>query len=881
VERVLLALPEQGAIQIYLSILGRQDPDRPIVWHRAVAATRALLKINGPAVANTITQRLAHPDLRTRIFSARVLQLIGKDLTPRLDSRIVPDVLEAWSEGSGAVRAAGEALAYGLGAPAARIALPLFLKGAGKGAQEEISSWIIRALGKQPSSGQEGVLLLVQALESPPLTTAPQKALLHAFPALGEKAPRAFLRDTLLRELHEARKAVSQGRADTRGKVRADLLLALDRTTPFSGWKQILQLALEDPSVLVRRRAAREWIRRSGDKTGYHHLIKILIAHRSDHFGRSFYHWTARQGNDAAFSHLQALAQGKYTKKAKIRLTALNALTSVLWSEDKEKRLALWMRKRYAAEGDPLARSRILHLLFNLEKAGALDLLQKVALDRSERVEVRIKAVNRLGISGVPEAAAALRKIVTFATHGLKSKKKSEVLRLQAVACRALCALALPEDREMMLNLIESGPERPRRLALGALEKIRDPSTRKRVEAMTRNGLVEPENRARGLRVLAAIGGKGTADHLLKRLREENLPEIRLGALDALSLLKPEEYVDRLIHYLTVLKEGRSQDPTSWSLFAEFLGELGKIKSRVVTRFLIDFLLEDQLGPDARLSHGKRPPPLEVAARAALLDHGPDLVRSILNRRIQEISREGPGLGIREEFYHDMLRLFSHPTRLDAWGGLAEDLGRHVLRTPPHASKLDFRSLQLQADQAFDRGDYATASKAFQELHRLAIFEGFLDKESAETSLADDPIGRQAGLAMIARALSLDKARKADSLDIIKQSISAASSDAQTHVTAAHATACLGIGLSWALACLDKLGPRGRDSVASAMARYDLSLALLKAGRKDEGRSVLEIACQDHAPLRGLAREEPVLREAFTPAELESLLKSAGNQEDY
>ena len=871
-ERVLLILLHPSALQIYLDIFDREDPRRPRVRQRALSAARALLENGGPEVVSALRARLRHPQLHTRVYSARILQLLGEDLASVLKAHVVPDILAAWAEGTGPVRAAGEALAHNLGAPAARIALPLLVRGAGGRSPDEIVTWVVQALGNQDPPDAEGMALLVKVMQSPGLPLPVLKALARALPILGPRGPRSRLRAAYLEERNRALLAREKGRPDTRGDLRANYLLALSKTAPFKGWKDILASGLEDPSTQVRRLAALHWILTSGEERPYDALIRILAAHRSDHFGRTFLREAARQGDEAVFTFLMKVAEGRFTRKAKLRLDALNALTSVTWDPDKFSRLVRWLRGRYDAESDPLARIRILKLLFNLKKAEALDLTGRVALDPEERADVRIQAINRLGASGQARAALPLRRIVALDTENLSRARKSERLRLQAAAQRALFALSLPEDRDLMLRLLKIGPERPRRLALGALEKIRDPSTRSAVEALTRNGMVQPENRARGLRVLAAIGGQGTAEYLLKRLREENLPEIRLGALDALSLLKPETYVDRLVHYLTILKEGRCQDSVSRSLFAEFLGELGKIQDGAITRFLVDFLLEDQLGPEAHPTQGRRARPLEVAARAALLGHGPARVRTILNRRLREISRQGPGLGIREAFYHEMIRLFTHPSRLDTWGSLAVDLSRRVLATPPFDSKRDFRALRLQADQAFNRGDYVSATEAFANLHRLAVLEGYLERECSDTCLADDPIGRQAAMARIARGLALGRSRKSEALTLVKQGLSAAPHDVQAILTAAHATAYLDNGLDWALQLLHDLGPQGRGMVASAMARYDLGLALLEKGRKDEARRLFEIALHDHGPLRAAAGEEPLIRAGFTPEELESLV---------
>jgi len=876
-ERVLLALPHPSALHIYLDIFDRQDPRRPRVSQRALSAARALLELGGAEVVSALRTRLRHPNLHPRIYSARILQLLGEDLTPVLKAQVVPDLLAAWAEGTGPVRAAGEALAHGLGAPAARLTLPLLVKGAGGRSPDEIVTWVVQALGNQDPPDSEDTAIVINAMQSPGIPLPVLNALAHALPFLGQRAPRDRLRKAFLEERSRALLAREEGRPDTRGDLRANYLLALSKTAPFGGWKDLLASGLEDPSTQVRRLAALNWIRTSGEEKPYNHLIRILSAHKSDHFGRTFLREAARQGDEAVFMFLMQVAEGTFSKKAKLRLDALNALTSVTWDPGKYSRLILWLRGRYSSESDPLARVRILKLLFNLKKAEALDLIGRAALDPKERVEVRIQAINRLGVSGQARAALPLRRIVALDTEGLERAQKSKRLRLQAAALRALFALSLPEDRDLMLKFLKTGPERPRRLALGALEKIRDPSTRSAVESMTRNGLVQPENRARGLRVLAAIGGRDTAEYLLKRLREENLPEIRLGALDALSLLKPETYVDRLVHYLTILKEGRCQDPVSRSLFAEFLGELGKIQDGTITRFLVEFLLEDQLGPEAHPSQGRRARPLEVAARAALLGHGPARVRAILNRRLREISKQGPGLGIRETFYQEMIRLFMHPSRRDTWGELAVDLSRRILATPPFDSKQDFRALRLQADQAFNRGDYVLATEAFEKLHRLAMLEGYLDRECSETCLADNPIGRQASMAWIARGLAQGRSQKSEALALIKQGLSAAPHDVQAILTAAHATAYLDTGLDWALELLRGLGPQGRGLVASAMARFDLGIALLGKGRKDEARHLFEIALLDHGPLRAVAGEEPLIRAKFTPEELKSLV----NPETY
>jgi len=873
-ERVLLVHPEPGALAVYLRILDRIDESRPLVRRRALAAARALKRLAGVAPVRTALEgRLEHANLRARILAARVLQLRGEDLTPRLEGRLATDIVEGWSRESGPLRAAAEGLAHTLGPKAVRAILPHLVGGAGVGALEEIAEWVVDALGGPRNKQPDGVDSLVRLLKSPQIPPPFRDALTRSLRRLGTRAPRSFLESTYLEGLEAAIRAHPRDAGDPHAAHRLDLFLALAETAPYSGWAEVVARALGDPSVHVRRLAALNWIMTAGVANPFERLTRILKEHGSEHLGRDFLRRIARERGDATFDFLMAMAQGTLTNKAVLRVGAINALTSTTWSPHKERKLLAWLRRRLKLEADPTARIRILMLLGNLDPRGALELMAGVALDAEERPDVRVRAINKLGQSGLLGAAAPLREIVDRPDAAPGTSGPGETARIKAAALRGLFALARPEDRDVMINVVQVGPERTRRLALSALEKLRDPAARPAVEAMVKNGLVEGENRVRGFRVLAAIGGPDIADYLLKRLREENQPELRVGALEALSLLKPEDYSDRLLHYLGVLKAGRHNDATSRERFTELIGELGKAPALAVTRFLVDFLLEGHLRPDARPLKDDRLPPLEQAAAAALLGQGPDRVRVIFNARIEARRRDGTGLGVREAFYFALIREFVRPSRQAEWGDLAVDLSRCVWTALPAGSKHDFHCLKFAAERAFETGRFEEAAEAYARIHRLAQIEGYLDREGTETALADDPIARPLALSRISAALALPPERAEESVACIREGVDLARHDGPTLLTAVHALGRLGRGFDLARVCLDRLGPRARGSRTAAVARFELGLGLLAAGRKTEAISELKAALADHPALREAARNEPNLERLLTREERTTLLE--------
>jgi tetratricopeptide (TPR) repeat protein len=839
-------------------------------------------------VTKAFRSRLTHPSLGQRILAGRVLQLLGEDLGPYLD-RLVGDALDAWGSGTGPVQAAAEGLVRSLGPEAARIGLERLGQGKGESMLDDVSHWIVATLGKKTPPGvnrqENRIEFLTRTLAAPGFSDPARQALVAALSSLGARAPRAFLEKTFLEEHDRAVRRIEQGHDDSRTDYRTSLFTALARTAPYPGWARVLEMGLNDPALHVRQMSALHWIRTSGETRPHDRLARELAARRSDHFGRDFLRRAARLGDTATFEFLMALAQGTYSEKARLRVDALNALTSVRWRPFQQKRLIQWLRRRLAREPDPSARMRILMLLANQDPAGSVDVIAQVALDSGENLDVRVQAVNRLGASRQPRAAEPLRALVRRPDRQPDQPGPGETPRIKAAALRAIFALGQREDIPFMLQVLETGPERARRLALSALERLKDPASRTAVEAMTRNGLVQDENRARGLRVLAAIGGPAVADMLLKRLREETQSELRTGALDALALLDPDTFEDRLVHYLRALATGRHQDLTSRDRFAEFLGELGRVPVPVVTGFLIDFLLEEQSGADALPRAGSRSHPLRVSARAALLGHDPDTVRRILAARLDALATTTSGAGLPESFYHALIQLFTHPTHRQAWGDLAVDLCLRLLATPPSGSPLDHHCLRLVAERSFETGNFGRAADAYRQRYWLALLEGYLEREASTSPLVEDPLGRQKALADLA-ALLAGRADPDSGLDTtappdanleaernrrILAAVKKAPYDRVTLTTAVQAAAHLGGGFAAALSCLERLGPR-RHHPDAALARYELALAFLQSDRRDDALALLQQALADHPPLRDLARREQALDLHLEPDVRKALL---------
>ncbi|MBN2490485.1 MAG: HEAT repeat domain-containing protein [Planctomycetes bacterium] len=866
--RVLLLRPEPDALACYLDLFDRRNPERPEVQQQAHDAARALLALGGEEVRAALRARLRQPELGIRILAAALLELSGEHLSPDLHPTLVDDILAAWSGEAGVERTAAEDLAHRLGAPAALAALPRLEPGAGDGALDEIMDWIVDCLGAADPPARRALDALAHRIPSGELPAPMCRALARALGRLGKHAPHAPLTAAYERERTAARRRIQQEAVDTGAQLRTSLFATLSATLPFPGWEELVRAALEDPAMPVRRLAALSWVCCAGPESPYPELGRRLANHPSDHFGRDFLAQLARRGGDAAFEFLMALARGAYSDRAMLRIAALNALTSVTWPQASRDRLVAWLREQLALERDPGGRIRVIMLLANLDREGTLDLVTRIALDAAESIEVRIQAVNKLGAHRHPSAAPPLRAILDRPDRREGAGGAGETERLKAAAERALFALALAADRDRMLKVLTTGPERTRRLALVALEQLRDPSTRGAVEAMVSNGLIEPDNRARGLRVLAAIGGRDVAEGLLKRLREETLPELRLGALEALALLDPKDFEERLLHYLRVLENSRHHDLTARDRFAEFLGELGHVASPAVIGFLVDFLLEGGAAQAATPGWARKDP-LHVAARAALLGQDPSRVRAALTAALRARCEAGPGLGLPESFYMDLIGLLTHPTRQAAWSALALDLGARVLATPPAGSRHDARCLKFEADWTLESGDFARAARALERLHRLAVVEGHLEREDAQAAITDDPVARLRALAGIAGALL--RGDEAPAVTAVADAVAIAPHDGPTLVAAIQAIARIGAGFEQAEACLRALGPR-RHGRAAAAARYDLAVALLGAGRVAAGAEHLRVALRDHPALRETALEDRTVREALGEAGLAALL---------
>jgi hypothetical protein len=249
----------------------------------------------------------------------------------------------------------------------------------------------------------------------------------------------------------------------------------------------------------------------------------------------------------------------------------------------------------------------------------------------------------------------------------------------------------------------------------------------------------------------------------------------------------------------------------------------------------------------------------------------------VLNARIEERRRDGTGLGVREAFYLALIREFVRPSRQAEWGDLAVDLSRCVWTALPVGSKHDFQCLKFAAERAFETGHFQEAANAYARMHRLAQIEGYLDREDTESALADDPIARPMALSRIAAALALPPDRAEESVARIREGVDLARRDGPTLLTAVHALGRVGRGFErgfeLARECLDRLGPRARGSRAAAVARFELGLGLLAAGRKKEAVSELKAALADHPALREAARNEPSLERLLTREERGALLE--------
>ncbi len=845
-ERALLAVPIAAARDRYRTIFTGGDRDVA----RRLAAARALVR-TGDASTDTWLRALADTRAPTApILAMRALQMRGHDALDGDAGARVRTLLIAWTRETGALRSAAEATVRNLPPTAAdRIVAALRAEPAlGDGAWLEIGHWVV---GAMLARERDPFAMLAEPRTPPPLRTAIVEAIANRRPApFASKAVDEYRR--IRRE---------RARPDTTVLLRAALISVIHRGAKPAADPGVLAIAVDDPAPIVRARAANAWLDLVTGDRPYDPLGERLAKHRSSHFGSTFPNRVARRRTPVALEFLIRVAEGRFTDRAKIRLAALAGLTSIEWPDAQAQRVTDWLRARLAVEADPDGRIRTLRLLYNLERDDAVPAIASVAASSAERLEVRLAAVSRLGYSARAAAAPTLRAL---------TDDPSAPRELRDAARLNLIRLAQPEDTARVIAALGSGTARERRFALAALERLRARAALPTLRKTAADGLVATESRGRALRVIAATEGDAAAERLLRHLREERLPEMRVAALDALGQLEPESYTARLLHYVNALKAGRQHDERSRELFAEIVSELGRAPSNRITDFLIAFMLEDEMIPDQPPAQNRPERPLAIAARTALFGHGPLLARRRLNAVLRERIEAGGGAGIPERFFSEFFEQCRRPARRKSWSPLAIDLAEHVVHAAPHGTGRDARALALIAGTAFDGAAWARAADALEALRRLVLQEAHVARDDEPVALEIDPLHRLDARATIARALAGDDAVAGAAA--IRAVIDAWPHDAYAVVLGAHAIARLGADLDWAIDRLASLGDRGPDA---AHARYALAGALADASRNDDAVVQLRTALRDHPPLAYRLASDKALHTALGPATIERLTRGS------
>lgn len=833
-ERALLAVPIAAANARYRAIFTRGDGDPS----RRLAAARALVRTGDASTDAWLIDLAGARSPTTPILAMRALQMRGGDpLAGDVDAR-VRALLIAWTRETGAVRSAAEATIRHLPPDVAdRIVAAVRAEpDLGEGAWLEVGDWVVGALLARDRDPF--------ALVTEPKTPAPLRAAIVEAIARARPGPFAA---TAAAEYRRARRALA--RPDATVDLRAALIAVVHLGARPSNEPGVLALAIDDPAPVVRARAARAWLDLVIGDRPYDALGERLGKHRSNHFGSTFPNRVARRRTPVALEFLIRIAEGRFTDRAKVRLAALAGLTSIEWPAAQARRITGWLRERLAVEADPDGRIRILRLLYNLERDDAIPVIASVAASDAERLEVRLAAVTRLGYSKRASAAPTLRALAS---------DESIPRELRDEARLHLIRLAQPEDAPTMIAALASGPARERRFALAALERIRTDTALPALRKTVADGLVATESRARALRVIAATEREAAAEALLRHLREERLPEMRVAALDALGVLAPASYTARLLHYVEALRAGRRHDERSRELFAEIVSELGRARSSRVTDFLIAFMLEDEMIPDQPPAQNRPERPLAIAARTALFGHGPLQVRRRLNAVLRERIDTGGGAGIAERFFAEFFEQCRRPARRRSWTPLAVDLAAHVVDAAPHGTRRDAHALALIAHTAFDDAAWSRAADALARLRRLALQEAHVARDDGPDAIEVDPLHRLDVRATIARALAGDDARAGAAA--IRAAIDAWPHDAWATVLGAHAVARLGVDVDWAIARLDAFDDRSPDG---AHARYAIATTLAGAERRDDAVAQLRAALRDHPPLARRLASDDALRDAL------------------
>lgn len=359
-----------------------------------------------------------------------------------------------------------------------------------------------------------------------------------------------------------------RGFADPNRLVRSQAVEAAGERRS-QDWLDALELALGDPETEIRVKAA-EGLGRLGTKVALETVVKSLS--------------TSDRALREALSEVLAVEGSKRILELIEGAHGLEDRLGLVWSLGKTKDPeALGALEAMLHEEEPELRSAVAGALGKIRDDRSASLLLRLASDRNERV--RAAAVNALGALGSEIAVSALELAMADPDAFVRDRAVLALGRVGGERATQALLAALPPDashgwrarRAIALALADTpaGFE-------GALEALSDARLRTRVEAVLRAEGVElqrafrerlrlsgrrpvglgegelapryarviaeaqaPEDRARAVTALRALGPREHRRTLLEAVRTDPAPEVRRLAVEALSAEVANEDVSK------------------------------------------------------------------------------------------------------------------------------------------------------------------------------------------------------------------------------------------------------------------------------------------------------------------------------------------------